>query len=62
MKSVQLMSHCKIVHAGLVLYIQKNFASTFKTVYIYVFCLFVLKIAAKIDHVFVLGVYIRNLI
>ena len=36
-KSLLLMSHCKIEHLILVLYIQKNFSTTSKTVYMYVF-------------------------
>ena len=39
-KSLLLMSHCKIEHSLLALYIQKNFNTTSNTVYIYVFCLF----------------------
>ena len=39
-KSLLLLSHCKIEHSLLVLYIQKNFSTTSKTVHIYVFCLF----------------------
>ena len=35
-KSLLLMSHCKIEHLILVLYIQKNFRTTSKTVYMYV--------------------------
>ena len=34
------MSHCKTEHLVLVLYVQKNFTATSKTVYIYVFSLF----------------------
>ena len=36
-KSLLLMSHCKIEHLILVLYIQKNFSTASKTVYMYVF-------------------------
>ena len=60
-KSLLLMSHCKIEHLLLVLYIQKNFTTTSKTVYIYAFCLFLSKlVVVKIDHVSVLGNYNRN--
>ena len=38
-KPLLLMSHCKFEHLVLVLYIQKNFNTISKTVYIYVFCL-----------------------
>ena len=42
-------------------YIKKNFNTTSKTVYIYVFCLFFLELmVVKIDHVSVLGNYNRN--
>ena len=34
------MSHCKIEHLLLVFYIQKNFTTASKTVYIYVFVCF----------------------
>ena len=55
------MSNCKIEHLFLVLYIQKNFTTTSTTVSIYVFCLFLSElIVVKIDHVSVLGNYIRN--
>ena len=61
MKSLLLMSHYKTEHLLLVLYIQKNFTTTSKTVYIYVFCLFLSElIVVKIDHVSVLGNYNRN--
>ena len=60
-KSLLLMSHCKIEHLVLVLYIQKNFKTTSKTLYIYVFCLFFSElIVVKIDHVSVRGNYNRN--
>ena len=60
-KSLLLMSHCKIEHLVLVLYIQKNFTTTSKTVNIYVFCLFFSElIVVKIDHLSVLGNYNRN--
>ena len=50
-KSLLLISHSKIKHSLLVLNIQKNFSTTPKTVYIYVFCLFFSKlIVVKIDH------------
>ena len=39
-KPLLLMGHCKIEHSLLVLYIQKNFTITSKTIYIYVFCFF----------------------
>ena len=58
---VVTMSHCKIEHLLLVLYIQKNFTTTSKTVYIYVVCLFLSElIVVKINHVSVLGNYNRN--
>ena len=62
MKSLLLMSHCKIEQSLLVLYIQQNFNTTSKTVYIYVFlCVFFQKyIVVKIDHVYVRGNYNRN--
>ena len=44
MKFLLLMSHCKIKHSLLILYIQKNFNTTSKTVYIYVFSLFFFRI------------------
>ena len=53
-KSLLLMSHCKIEHSVLVLYIKKNFNTTSKTVYIYVFFLSEL-IVIKINHVSVRG-------
>ena len=56
------MSHSKIVHLILVIYIQQNFTSTSKTVHIYVFCLFVSEIVVKIYHVFILGKYVRNFV
>ena len=60
-KSLLLMSHCKIEHLLLVLYIQKNSTTTSKTVYIYIFCLFLSElIEVKIDHVSVLGKYNRK--
>ena len=55
-KSLLLMSRCKIEHSLLVLYIQKNFSTTSKTVYMYVFCLFFSElIVVKIYHVYELG-------
>ena len=55
------MSHCKIEHLLLVLYVQKNFTTTSKAVYIYAFGLFVSElIVVKIDHVSVLPNYNRN--
>ena len=39
-KSLLLMSHCKIEHSLLVLYIQENFNTNSKTVYIYLFIYF----------------------
>ena len=60
-KSLLLMSHCKIEHSLLVLNIQKNFNTTSKTAYIYVFCLFFSEsIIVKIDHVYERGNYNRN--
>ena len=57
------MSHGKIDYLLFVLSIQKNFTKTFKTVYIYVFCLFLSElIVIKIDHFSVLGNYNRNFI
>ena len=51
MKSSLLISHYKIEHSLLVVYIQKNFNTTSKTVYIYVFSLCFSKlIVVKIDH------------
>ena len=43
-KSLLLMSYCKIEHSLLVLYIQKNFSTTSETVYVYAFCLFFFRI------------------
>ena len=55
------MSHCKIEHQLLILYIQKNFTTTSKNVYIYVFYLFFLElILVKIDRVSALGNCNRN--
>ena len=60
-KSLLLMSHCKIESLLLVLYIQKNFTTASKTVYIYVFCSFLSElIVVKIDHISVLGTYNIN--
>ena len=61
--SLLLMSLCKIEHLLLVLYnIQKKFTSTSKTVYIYVFCLFLSElIVVKVDQVSVLGNYLQYL-
>ena len=60
-KSFLLIIHCKIEHSLLVLYIQKNFSTSSKTVRMYVFCLFFSElIVVKIDHVFELGNYNRN--
>ena len=56
------MSHCKIEHLLLVLYMQKNFPTTSKTVYIYVVCLFLSKlIVLKIDYVSVLETTTKTL-
>ena len=45
----------------MVLYIQKNFNTTSKTVYIHVFCSFLAElIVVKIDHFDVRGNYNRN--
>ena len=60
-KSLLLMSHCKSEHSLLVLYIQKNFSTTSKTVYIYLcFLFFSESKVVKIDHVYVQGNYNRN--
>ena len=57
MKFLLVMSHCKIEHSLLILYIQKNFNITSKTVYIYIFSLFFFSelIVVKIDYVYVRG-------
>ena len=53
-KFLLLMSHYKIEHSLLILYIQKNFNTTSKTVYIYVFSLFFSElIVVNIDYVYV---------
>ena len=57
-KSLLLISRCKIEHSFLVLYIQKNFSATFKTAYMYVF--FSELTVVKIDHVYELGNYNRH--
>ena len=57
-KSLLLMSHCKIERLFLVFYIKKKFSTTSKTVYIYVF--FSELIAVKIDRVYVRRNYNRN--
>ena len=54
------MSHCKIENLVLVLYIQKNFNTTSKTVYIYVFFFFSVLTVVKIDHFSVRGNYNKN--
>ena len=55
------MSHCKIEHSLSVLYIQKNFSTISKSVYIYVFaCFFSESIVVKIDHAYVRRNYNRN--
>ena len=61
-KLLLLMSHCKIEHSLLILYIQKNFSKTFRTVYMYVFSFFFFSelIVVNIDHVCVGGNCNRN--
>ena len=60
-KSLLLMSHCKIEHLLLVLYIQKTSIQLLKLfTFMFFVCFFSELIVVKIDHVYVRGNYNRN--